>query len=85
MATADIPGVLMQTNMDQTVLAEWWLTYSSKLIQTGTQNMPTQDWGGKRVMYMQLRKALYGTVTTSLLFWKDLSLILIINWGFECQ
>jgi hypothetical protein len=66
-------------------LAGWWLTYSSKLIQTGTQNMPTQDWGGKRVMYMQLRKALYGTVTTSLLFWKDLSLILIINWGFECN
>jgi hypothetical protein len=28
-------------------------------------------------------KTLYGTVTASLLFWKDLSSALIVDWGFE--
>jgi hypothetical protein len=37
---------------------------------------------GKPVMYVQLKKALYGTLQASLLFWKDLSGKLR-KWGFE--
>jgi hypothetical protein len=38
---------------------------------------------GKTVIYVRLKKALYGTITASLLFWKDLSTTLIVDWGFE--
>jgi hypothetical protein len=37
---------------------------------------------GKRVLYVQLEKALYGTIRAALLFWRKLSTTLI-NWGFE--
>ena len=37
---------------------------------------------GKSVLYVQLKKALYGTIQASLLFWKKLSGILQ-EWGFE--
>jgi hypothetical protein len=38
---------------------------------------------GKTVKYVRLREALYGTITASLLFWKDLSMALIVDSGFE--
>jgi hypothetical protein len=37
---------------------------------------------GKSVMYVQLKKALYGTLQAALLFWKKLSKKLV-EWGFE--
>jgi hypothetical protein len=37
---------------------------------------------GKPIMYVKLKKALYGTLQASLLFWKDLSKNLK-EWGFE--
>ena len=36
----------------------------------------------KKVLYVRLKKALYGSVQASLLFWKKLSGILQ-EWGFE--
>jgi hypothetical protein len=37
---------------------------------------------GKPIMYVQLKKALYGTLQAALLFWKDLSKKLVA-WGFK--
>jgi len=37
---------------------------------------------GKKVMYVQLLKALYGTLQAALLFWQNLSSFLIDNLGF---
>ena len=34
---------------------------------------------GKKVLYVKLRKALYGLLNSGLLFWKDLSSLLIKN------
>jgi hypothetical protein len=62
-ATADIPGALMQTNMEGTVhmmlegkVAELLVTSDPKLYRKYLLNQ-----NGKPVMYMQLKKALYGT------------------------
>jgi len=37
---------------------------------------------GKKVIYVQLLKALYGTLQAALLFWQNLSSFLIDNLGF---
>ena len=37
---------------------------------------------GHEVLYVKLKKALYGTLQASLLFWKNLTATLIV-WGFE--
>jgi hypothetical protein len=37
---------------------------------------------GRNVLYMQLKKALYGTLRAALLFWKRLTEVLK-GWGFE--
>jgi len=37
---------------------------------------------GKKVLYVKLRKALYGTLQAALLFWQTLSEKLL-KWGFE--
>ena len=36
---------------------------------------------GKKIMYVKLKKALYGTLKAALLFWKNLTNVLI-EWGF---
>jgi len=73
--TCDVPGAFMQVDVDEVVhvklegpLAELLTKvdpelYSKYLVQEK----------GKAVMYVQLQKALYGTLSASLLFWKDLS------------
>jgi hypothetical protein len=83
-ATVDIPGGFMQTDMEDTVhmvlegtMAELLVKLDPKLYRKDIQVKK-----GKPVMYVQLKKALYGTLQASLLFWKDLSGKLR-EWGFE--
>jgi hypothetical protein len=73
--TADVPGAFMQVDVDEVVhvrmvgaLAELLAKVDSKLYTTylGTER-------GQPVLYVQLQKALYGTLTAAMLFWKDLS------------
>jgi hypothetical protein len=73
--TCDVPGAFMQVDVDEIVhvrlegpLAELLTkvdpeAYSEYLVKER----------GKTVMYVQLQKALYGTLTAAMLFWKDLS------------
>ena len=80
----DIPGTFMQAEMDNTVhmkidrtMAELLTKLDPKMYQ---QYLRSE--GGKLVLYIQLKKALYGTLKAALLFWKNLSSILQ-EWGFE--
>jgi hypothetical protein len=83
-ATADIPGAFMQTDLDKTVhmrldgaMAELLLRIDPKLYWKYLTQV-----GKKKVMYVELNKALYGTLDASLLFWKKLSKTLE-DWGYE--
>ena len=83
-ATADIPGAFMQTDMVDTVhmklegtMAELLVKIDPKLYR---KYLLMQK--GKPVMYVQLKKALYGTLQAGLLFWKDLTKNLK-KWGFK--
>jgi hypothetical protein len=83
-ATADIPGAFMQTDMVDTVhmvlegtMVELLVKIDPKLYRKYLLIKK-----GKPVMYVQLKKALYGTLQAGLLFWKDLTKNLK-EWGFE--
>jgi hypothetical protein len=74
-ATADIPGAFMQTDMVDTVhmvlegtMVELLVKIDPKLYRKYLLIKK-----GKPVMYVQLKKALYGTLQAGLLFWKDLT------------
>jgi hypothetical protein len=73
--TCDVPGAFMQVDIDEVVhvrlegpLAELLAKVDPTLY---TEYLVTER--DKSVMYVQLKKALYGTLSASLLFWKDLS------------
>ena len=84
MATLDIPGAFMQAMIDEEV----HIKFDGELIDLLCQVDPSLSKfigieNGKKVLYTQLNKALYGTVQASLLFWKRLSSFLIDKHGFE--
>ena len=83
-ATADIPGAFMQTDLNEKVhmrldgaMAELLLKIDAKLYRKYLVQH-----GNKSVMYVELQKALYGTLDASLLFWKELTRTLE-GWGFK--
>jgi hypothetical protein len=83
-ATLDIPGAFMQSDMEgkvimklEGVMAEIILKIDPKLYK----KFITQE-NGKDVIYVLLKKALYGTLQAALLFWQNLSGQLK-KWGFE--
>jgi hypothetical protein len=82
-ATVDIPGAFMQADIDEVVhvkfegkIAEMLVRLDPKLYQKYVK-----DEHGKAVLYVELLKALYGTLMAALLFWKLLSSKLVL-WGF---
>ena len=79
----DLPGAFMQADMEGTVhmklegkMAELMERIDPKLYR----KFVVME-NGKKVLYVQLEKALYGTLKAALLFWKLLSSKLIM-WGF---
>lgn len=84
MATVDIPGAFMQVNMDEIVhvrlegtMAELFVRLDPKLYR---KYMRVEC--SKSVLYVELLKALYGTLRAALLFWQKLSNKLV-SWGFQ--
>jgi hypothetical protein len=74
-ATVDIPGAFMQADMDDVVhmklegkMAELLVRIDEKMYR---QHIQIEK--GKQVLYVLLKKALYGTLKAALLFWKRLS------------
>jgi hypothetical protein len=82
-ATCDIPGAFMQLDMEgdvcmklEGVMAE----VITKIDPTKYKKHTTLE-RGKPVVYVKLKKALYGTLQAALLFWQNLSTQLE-EWGF---
>ena len=82
--TLDIPGAFMQADIDDVVhvklegeIAEMLVKLDPKMYRKYVKNEH-----GKTVLYVELLKALYGTLKAALLFWKLLSKKLV-KWGFE--
>ena len=82
-ATVDIPGAFMQGDQDETVhmhlegtLAELLTKCDPKLYR---QYVVTEN--NRPVLYVELIKALYGTLRAALIFWHKLTSKLV-EWGF---
>ena len=84
-ATCDIPGAFMQADMDEVV----HVRFDGPLAQLLTRVDPhtytkfLENHNGKEVMYVRLRKALYGTLQGAMLFWKELTAFLCSELGFK--
>ena len=83
MATVDILGAFMQGDQDETVhmrlegtLAELLTKCDPKLYR---QYVVTEN--NKPMLYVELIKALYGTLRAALIFWRKLTSKLV-EWGF---
>ena len=82
--TCDIPSAFMQANIDEQLFLKFNGDLVELLIQVDPTNQPYIMYKGKQpVLYMELDKALYGTLQAALLFWQKLSTFLIDKHGFE--
>ena len=83
-AVLDVPGAFMQSDIDELVHVRFMGEMVSMLLQIDSQMY--KDYvvmeKGDQVMYMELLKALYGTLRAACLFWQKLSKQLIDVWGF---
>ena len=74
-AVLDIPGAFMQADIDKLVHARFTGEMASMLLHI--DNDMYRDYvvieKGEKVMYMELLKALYGTLCAARLFWQKLS------------
>ena len=82
--TVDIPGAFMQTDIDELIhvkledeLVDVLLMVDNKYAEFVTHE------NGRKILYVELQKALYGTLQASLLFWKELSNFLVKELGFD--
>jgi hypothetical protein len=82
-ATVDIPGAFMQADIDELVHVKFEGEIAEMLVKMDPKlyRKYVKDENGKTVLYVELLKALYGTMRAALLFWKLLSRKLI-EWGF---
>ena len=80
----DVPGAFMQADIDELVHMRFTGKVVNMLLQI--DNEMCEDYvvmeKGEQVMYMELLKALYGTLHAARLFWQKLSDQLIDVWGF---
>jgi hypothetical protein len=83
LATVDIPWAFMQADIDEVVHVRFEGEIAKMLVRMDPKlyRKYVRDENGKAVLYVELLKALYGTLRASLLFWKLLSSKLIL-WGF---
>jgi hypothetical protein len=83
--TTDIPGALMQTDVDEVIHVRLKGPLASLLAKVDPnlyEKYLEYDKRGKPIMYMKLKKALCGTLQAAMLFWKDL-LAKLVSWGYE--
>ena len=80
----DVPGALMQAKIDELVHVRFTGATVNLLFEIDHEMY--KDYvvieKGEQVMYMELLKALYGTLRVACLFWQKLSKQLIDEWGF---
>jgi hypothetical protein len=82
-ATVDIPGAFMQADIDEVVHVKFEGEIAEMLVKLDPKlyRKYVRDENGKSVLYVELLKALYGTLKAALLFWKLLTKKLV-SWGF---
>ena len=73
-ATCDIPGAFTQADIDELVIVKFDTELASLLesVDPQTYSKFKVVERGKNVIYVELKKALYGTLQAALLFWKKL-------------
>ena len=83
-ATVDIPGAFMQADMDEVVhmRLEGQMAELLAQLDPGLYRKYAKEENGCTVIYVELLKALYGTLRAALLFWRRISEQLI-KWGFK--
>ena len=83
-ATVDIPGAFMHSDQDETVHLRLQGTLADLLVKCDPKlyRKYVVSEGGQPVLYVELLKALYGTLRAALLFWRRLSKKLV-DWGFS--
>jgi hypothetical protein len=83
-ATVDLPGAFMQADMDEVVHMRMEGKMAELLVRINPQlyRKYVVIEGTKKVLYVELRKALYGTLKAALLFWRLLTAQLVV-WGFK--
>jgi hypothetical protein len=82
-AIVDVPGAFMQTDLDELVHVRFTGTMVDLLLEIDHEMYsPFITYEGKsKVLYVELLKALYGTLRAARLFWEKLSGKLV-DWGF---
>ena len=81
-AVLDVPGAFMQVDMDETVHMRFEGEMVDKLLEIDEHlyaSYVTEE-KGKKVMYVELLKALYGTLRAARLFWGKLQAKLVNDW-----
>ena len=84
-ATCDIPGAFMHADMDEVVHVRFDGPLAQLLarVDPRTYTKYLQKENGRDVLYVQLQKALYGTLQAAMLFWNELSTFLCGKLGFK--
>ena len=83
-AVLDVPGAFMQVDMDELVHVRFSGEMVDKLLEIDYElysGYVTIE-RGEKVMYVELLKALYGTLRAARLFWEKLHAKLVDDWGF---
>ena len=83
-AVLDVPGAFMQVDMDELVNVRFEGEMVDKLLEIDHDLYASyvSVENGKKVMYVELLKALYGTLRAARLFWEKLQAKLVNEWGF---
>jgi len=85
MAVTDIPGAFLHADIEDDVHMLLEGTIAELVVKLDLNLYRKYIWQnkqGKLMLYVKLRKALYGTLQVALLFWRLLSDTLI-EWGFK--
>ena len=83
-AVLDMPGAFMQVDMDELVHVRFSGEMVDKLLEIDHElysGYVTVE-RGEKVMYVELLKALYGTLRAARLLWEKLHAKLVKDWGF---
>ena len=82
--TIDIPGAFMQVDINALIHVRLEGPMAELLTRVDPSKYCTymSNDNGKQVLYVELQKALYGTLQAALLFWQDLTAFLTEELGF---
>jgi hypothetical protein len=84
-ATVDIPGAFLHSDIDELIHLIMDGPMADLLVKVNPEKyceFVVKDRNGKSVIYVELKKALYGTLQAALLFWENLSTFLTEELGF---